>query len=879
MEWCRRTGVQRRMKKRMAKPPRLASRILEIMIREDAICYGAQGDLEEQFHWKKKEHGPFAAHVYYWKQIGSALPYFIKNTCLWSFIMFKNYLKTTFRNTTRHRGYSFINLAGLAMGLACTLLILLWVKDELSYDRFHKNGKNIYRIMSYGTRYMIEGFDGTPAPLAPAIKAEVPGIVNYARFSDVPKLVVRYGDKVFYENRGLIADPSIFEMFSFPFIQGDPRTAFTQPLDVVITETIAAKYFGEENPVGKTLEVEGRPAAVKGVIKDIPRNSHIQFDFLTSYEFIQKISGYGTSWGSFNFVTYLQLEEERDIQEIAKNITAVAERNNCPQVKDGVEFRLQPLSAVYLDSRAAHRNYIEVGDRKYVYVFSIIAFFVLFIACVNFMNLSTARSATRAKEVGMRKTVGASRRQLIMQFFGESLILTLMASVFAMIMVALLLPAFNQLTGKSLNLNLIDMQLVLGLIVIVVLTALIAGSYPAVFLSSFRPVKVLKGMFKSEGKGQAFRRILVITQFSLSIALLIGTSVAYNQLRFLRHAKLGFDRENIVYVPVKENIDKSYDAFKTEILNDSNIYSVAAQYYLFAEDGPFRSTDYDWEGKEEGKEQDIILNLVDYDFIPMLGLELVEGRNFSREYPTDTEQAYILNEEAVKEMGIKDPVGKHFSYGKRKGTIIGVLKNAHFRSLHVKIEPHVFFFLRDVSEATQYGVVLVKINGQKTEEALTAIKGAWEKINPISPFEYHFLDQKYDSLYRKEEKIGTIVNAFTLFAIVISCLGLFGLASFLTEQRTREIGIRKVLGASESGIAFLLSRQFTKWVLVANIFAWPAAYFIMNEWLRSFAYRINISVWLFALSTILAAGIALLTVSLQAIKAARANPIDSLRYE
>jgi ABC-type antimicrobial peptide transport system permease subunit len=837
------------------------------------------GDLEEQFYWMEQEHGLFKARLLYWKQILGALPYFIKNTCLWSFVMFKNYFKTTFRNTTRHKGYSFINLSGLAIGLACTLLILLWVKDELSYDRFHENGKNIYRIMSYGTRYMIEGFDGTPAPLAPAIKAEVPGIVNYARFSDVPKLVVRYGDKVFYENRGLIADPSIFEIFTFPFIQGNPQTAFSQPLDVVITETMAAKYFGEENPVGKTLEIEGRPAAVNGVIKDIPRNSHIQFDFLTSYEFLQKVSLYGTSWGSFNFVTYLQLEENRDIQEIAKNITAVADKNNCPQVKDGVEFRLQPLSSIYLDSRAAHRNYIEVGDRKYVYVFSIIAFFVLFIACVNFMNLSTARSATRAKEVGMRKTVGASRKQLIMQFFGESLILTLMASAIAMILVTLLIPAFNQLTGKDLKLNLIDMQLVFGLIAIVVLTALTSGSYPAVFLSSFRPVKVLKGMFKSEGKGQTFRRILVITQFSLSIALLVGTTVAYKQLRFLRHAKLGFNRENIVYVPVKENIGKSYDAFKADLLNDSNIYSVAAQYYLFAEDGPFRSTDYDWEGKEEGQQQDIILNLVDYDFIPMLGLELMEGRNFSQEYPTDTKQAYILNEEAVKEMGIKDPIGKHFSYGKRRGTIIGVLKNAHFRSLHVEIEPHVFFFLRDVSGATQYGVVLIKINGKKTEEALATIQRSWEKINPISPFEYHFLDQKYDSLYRKEQKIGTILNAFTLLAIVISCLGLFGLASFLTEQRTREIGIRKVLGASESGIAFLLSRQFTKWVLIANLFAWPAAYVVMNEWLKSFAYRININVWLFVFSGILAAGIALLTVSFQAIRAARANPVDSLRYE
>jgi len=793
--------------------------------------------------------------------------------------MLKNYLKIALRNIRRHKGYSFNNIAGLAIGMDCSILILLWVQDELSYDRFHENGKDIYRIMSYGTRYMIEGIDGTPAPLAPAVKEEVPGIGNYARFSDIPKLVFKYGNKVFYETRGLMADPSIFEIFTFPFAQGDPKTALSEPLDIVITETMAKKYFGNENPVGKTMEIEGRPAAVTGVIQDIPHNSHIQFDFLSSYEFIQELTNYGMSWGSFNFVTYLQLEANRDIHEIGKNITAVAAKNNCPQVKDGVEFRLQPLSAIHLDNRAAFRNYCDVGDKKYVYVFSIIGFFILFIACVNFMNLSTARSTTRAKEVGMRKTVGASRRQLIMQFFGESLFLNSMACVFSLTLVSVLLPAFNQVTGKQLKLDLIDVQLVLGLIIIVLLTAVTAGSYPAIYLSSFRPVKVLKGVFKSEGKGQTFRRILVVTQFTLSIALLIGTSVAYNQLRFLRYSKLGFNTENIVYIPVKENIGKGYDAFKAELLNDSNILSVAAQYYLFAEEGAFRTTGYDWEGREEGQEADIILNLVDYDFIPMLDLELVEGRNFSKEYSTDATQAYILNEEAIKEMGMQDPLGKQFSYGKRKGTIIGVLKNAHFRSLHVEIEPHVFFFLNDVSEATQYGVVLIKIDGNKTEEALAKIQGVWKNINPISPFEYHFLDQKYDSLYSKEKKIGTILNAFTLFAIVISCLGLFGLASFLTERRTSEIGIRKVLGASESGIVFLLSKQFTKWVLIANLFAWPAAYFVMNEWLKSFAYRINIGVWAFVLSGLLAVGIALGTVSYQALKAARANPIDSLRYE
>lgn len=866
------------MKKCIDKPPRIAARILEYIIQKD-ILYGAMGDLEEQFYRIKREKGLLKARLIYWKQIGAALPYFIKYSIIWSVIMLRNYLKITFRNTTRHKGYSFINLAGLSIGMACTLMILLWVKNELSYDKFHKNRDNIYRIMSYGTKYMIEGTDGTPAPLGPAIKNEVPGIENYTRFSETSKLVFKYEDKVFYETKGLITDPSFFEMFTFPFVKGDLNTAFLEPFDFVITETLAKKYFGTDDPMGKIIEIEGKPAMVTGVLKDIPKNSHIQFDYLTSFEFINTITGYGTSWGSFNFVTYLQLTPNSSIQDMNQKITAVADKNNCPQVKDGVGFRLQPLSELHLDSRASYRNYSDIGDKKYVYVFSIIAFFVLFIACVNFMNLSTARFTQRAKEVGMRKTVGASRKQLILQFFGESFLMTLMSSVFALVLVIILLPAFNRIAGKELLLVLLDAQFALGLGCIIFLTALIAGSYPAIYLSSFKPVNALRGAFKSQGtKGQIFRRILVVTQFSFSITLLIGIIVVFNQLHFLSHTKLGFNNENIVYIPIKENIGKQYNTFKTELLKDPNIFAASAQYYLFA-DSAFRNTDYDWEGREKDQRVDIILNLVDYDFIPMLDIELAEGRNFSKDHRTDLTQAYILNEQAVKEMGLESPIGKQFSYGKRKGTIVGVMKDAHFRSLHVKIEPHVFFMMEDASEATEYGVVLIKINGEKTKEAIAKIQSVWENINPISPFENRFLDQKYDSLYRKERQVGTILNAFTLFAVFISCLGLFGLASFLTEQRTKEIGIRKVLGATESGIAVQMSKQFIKWVLIANIFAWPAAYFFMNKWLQSFAYRINIGVWVFVLSAVLAVGIALFTVSYQAFKAARANPIDSLRYE
>jgi ABC-type antimicrobial peptide transport system permease subunit len=371
----------------------------------------------------------------------------------------------------------------------------------------------------------------------------------------------------------------------------------------------------------------------------------------------------------------------------------------------------------------------------------------------------------------------------------------------------------------------------------------------------------------------------VVSQFTLSIVLLIGTTIVYRQLRFISHTELGFNKDNVVCVPIKENVGNRYDTFKSELLKDSNILSVSAQYYLFAEEGAFRNTNYDWEGREENQQVDMILNLVDYDFVQLLELELVEGRNFDKKYSTDISGAYILNEQAVKKMGIQSPVGKPFSYGDRKGTIIGIMKDTYFRSLHVKIEPHVFFMLEDVASATQYGVVLIKINGAATREALAKIGRAWAAVNPISPFEFAFLDQKYDNLYRKEKKVGTILNTFTVLALFISCLGLFGMASYLTEQRTKEIGIRKVLGARESGIVALLSKQFTKGVLIANIFAWPSAYFVMGKWLQSFAYRIEIGVLIFLFSGILALGIALLTVGYQVLRASRANPSDSLRYE
>jgi predicted permease len=865
------------MKSKPPRPPKLATWILS----HTAATYEEAsliGDMEEEYIRIAKKSMPLKAKIWYWTQIFISIPPFVKTYFYWSFEMIKNYLKIAWRNIQKHGVFSFINITGLAIGMASCVLILLWVQDELSFDTFHKNRDNIYRVVADWEQNSWKGIEATPAPLAPAVEEAIPEIQQAARCAPHSRLVFQYKDKAFYEDRGLITDPSLFEIYSFAFVEGDPKTAFNKPTDIVITETMAQKYFGNENPIGKTLQLEGRLAAVTGVLRDIPHNSHLQFDFVSSFEFINEISGFSTTWGAYNFVTYVQVHGRANLQEVSQKMTAVGLEYGSPQVKEGLKFRLQPLSEVYLDARSYQLPIVSLGDAKYVLLFTIVAFFILLIACVNFMNLSTARSALRAKEVGMRKTVGARRSQLVKQFFGESLLMTLIAFLFATTLVSLFLPAFNRLSGKHLILSGTDATHLSILLSVVIITGLIAGSYPAVYLSAFRPVAVMKGLKLTQSKGASFRKALVVLQFSLAIMLIFSTLVVSKQLRFIRNAKLGFDKENIVYIPVKENIGKHYDTLKTELLTNPNILSVSAQRYPFAETTWRSSGVFDWEGKDPGRQVDLVYAGVDFDFFETLNLEIIEGRPFSREIPSDRRKGFILNEKAVKKIGLDSPVGKRFAIHKREGTIVGVVKDAHFRSFHHEIEPRVFF-IANMALANDAGLVLIKILGGKTEEALSQIQHVWEDINPVSPFEYHFLDQTYDRLYRSEKRAGTVFSCFAALAIFISCLGLFGLASFMAEQRTKEIGIRKALGASASKIMGIFTREFIRWILIANLIAWPIAYFVMTKLLQIYVYRITIGIDIFIYSGLIAALIAMLTVSYQAFKAARSNPADSLRYE
>lgn len=794
--------------------------------------------------------------------------------------MFGNHLKTAWRNIVKHKVFAAINVIGLAIGLACCLLILFWVQDELGYDRFHENSGRIYRIVSDWTKYKWNGVEGTPAPLAPAIEKELPEIEKTARFATHNRMVFRCGEKAFYEDRGVIVDPAFFEIFRFPFLAGNPKTAFTGPADLVISETLAAKYFGTEDPVGKTIEVEGRPCVVRGVVSDGPGRSTIRFDFASSFAYIDKLSGLSNHWGAFNFSTYLLLKEGVDPAGLGPKITQVGLNHKSPQVVDGVRFRLQPLARLHLDARPFEQAVMDLGDAKSVYLFSIIAICVLLVACVNFVNLATARSSIRAREVGLRKTVGAGRGEIVRQFFGESFLLVCGAFFLALGLVRLLLPAFNRLAGKTMSPNLLRPDFLAGAAAVLAVTGFVAGLYPALVLSGFAPVQVLRRTFASGiGRGSALRKILVVFQFALSIILLIGTVVFARQYHEMRTTDLGFTKENIVQIPVKENIGKNYPAVKTRLAQHPSVLAVTAELYSFAENAYRSSGNFDWEGRAPDQNIDLIYGGIDFEFFEALDMTVLEGRSFSKDRPTDATAAYILNEEAVRRMGIKDPVGKWFSVSKeRKGTIVGVVKNAQFQSFRFKEDPR-FFYIAEMGSADDMGLVLVKIDGSRVREAIAHLRRVWKEFNPVSPFEYRFLDETYDRLYRSELRTNRVFQLFAGLAVFIACLGLLGLASFTAERKTKEIGIRKILGASPRRIVILISGQLTTWILAANLIAWPVAYFALNKLLQAYTYRTSLGAWLFILPSLGAFALAWLTVGGLSLKAAQADPVRSLRHE
>jgi len=782
--------------------------------------------------------------------------------------MLGHYLKTALRHFRRHKGYSFINISGLAIGLACCILILIYVRDELSYDRYHKNAKRIYRLAFTENReYKTVNYPITSGGIAPALIQEVPDVVNAVRFTRPFDRLVTGKDKQFNEQRIFYADASIFEVFSFSLIQGDAKTALAEPSTVVITRDMARKYFGSEDPMGKILTLgAGQDFRVTGVLQEIPLNSHFRFDMLFSMKSLEK--DLAAEWRPSSCYTYLMVKDHfvpSDFEAIFPDFFKKYRVHG-----DQRQFYLQPLTAIHLHSHL-EREIEPNSDIAYVYILSTVALFVLLIACLNFMNLSTARSANRAKEVGMRKVAGAGRARIVRQFLGESILMTALALILALGLIQVFMPAFNKLSGKELTPGLLNPGLmILGLAAIAFVVGAAAGGYPAFFLSAYEPVRVLRGRPKVGSSGSGFRKILVLIQFSLFSFMIIGTVVTRRQLDFIQDKNLGFDKDQVVVVPVEDRgTQKAYPALKTELLRDSKIVSVSA-----ATNVPGMGINHDLflpEGQD--KEETIGHILVDYGYIQTLGLEIKEGRDFSAEYGDAPGTVHLLNEAAAKMLGWESAVGKRLN---QNGRVIGVVKNFHFLSKYQKIDPLVISLL-PASEYIQR--VIIKIRPDPIKEILDFLNDKWRMLVPGRSMNYYFLDEHYEALYRKEQKLSGVFSYFTALAVFIACLGLFGLASFTAEQRKKEIGIRKVLGASAAGLVGFLSMEFTKWVVLANVIACPVAYCIMSRWLRNFAYRISIGAGVFALAVTVAMVIAFFTVSFQAVRAALANPVDSLRYE
>lgn len=777
--------------------------------------------------------------------------------------MLRNYLTVVSRNIVKHKGYSFINIFGLSIGIAGCILILLWVNDELSYDRFHKNADQLYRVVieENGARRVT-----TPSPLAPAAKAEIPGVLDTVRYMNVLGMV-KHGEKSFNEICAF-TEPSFFDMFTAPFIKGNPKNVFSDPLSVVITEEIALKYFADEDPVGQTLNISNKEVTVAGLIKNFPANTHLKAKFLGPYSTLKMLGMPLDNWRLDLCFTYLLLDKEVSHKEVGAKLTRLIQRHR-PGTKASIF--LQPLTRIHLYSDFKY-DVDGHGSIKYVYIFSIMALFLILIACINFMNLTTARAGDRAKEISLRKVVGANRGQLIKQFFYESGSFSLIALVIALLLVKLFLPTFRELTGKELSMDFFTtVYIFLDIIGIVILTGIAAGAYPALFLSSFQPAQVLKGKLK-KSRRSLFRGILVVLQFSISILLIICTLVVSGQLSYINNRDLGFDKSNLIYMKMRKNLEQ-YKSVRQELLRNPNILNAAAADHIPISFG--NETDQlDWEGREPEEKISMQVMSVDYHFLETFKMKIVKGRGFSENYSTDWSEAYIVNETAVKEMDLESPVGKRFAVAGKDGRIIGVVQDFNLSSLHHAIVPVVLKL-----SPKWYSYLCLRVKPVNIPDTIQFLREKWHLIDPGWPFEYNFLDEAIDKMYRTEQRTSEIFIYFTILSILTSCLGLFALASFIVEKRTKEISIRKVFGASGFSVFRLMSKEFVILVAIANLVAWPAAYFTMNKWLLDFAYRSTLGIGTFLAAGITTVIIVIITISSQTIKAARTNLVENLKYE
>ena len=853
------------MNKEKHKPPKIAERLLKILANRKSRS-AIIGDLEEEYTVLSASHGKAHALLWYWKTIILSLPSFIKDHACWSLTMLKNYLKVTQRNLLRNKPAATINILGLAIGMACFILIALWVQDELGYDKFHTNKDDLYLLTITHPNDIVDY--NVPYALAPVLASEYPEIIEYTRIYELDMTTCSFkhqrknGQQVkFYEDKVILVDPCFFSMFTFSFVNGDPKTALENPNSLVLREETARKYFGEDDPLGKKLTFNNREdLIVTGVVR-VPSNSHIQFDFLSPLE-----EDLATNW-NWKDQSFVLLDKNANLEDFRSKIEGAFHKHYPDKFPGIFRVDIMPMTKVHL----------SFGRMTYVYIFSVIAVFILFIACINYMNLTTASSSNRAKEVGLRKVVGAKRIHLIYQFLGESIFMSLFAFVLSLLFVKMALPVLNTLTSKQLTFFLTQSPtLYVFLVFLILIVGLVSGSYPALFLTRILPVDTLRASFHFKNNRSLFRVVSVIGQFTISVLLIVCTAVVFKQLNYVQNRPLGFNTDHVLKLPFNTDLKRRYPVFRNELLRNPNILAVAAGQSVPYNDD-YKTQGVVWDSKDPDFVPNIRYSITDADFIHLFEIELLEGRSFDRSNVSDRLN-FVINQAAAKYMGLDSPVGKRLRFWGQEGQIIGVVKDFHHVSLHREIMPQLFTINpRYAANALKY--VFVKINAVNIPDTMRHIQEISAKHAPNYPVKYDFLDQGIGSLYQSEQKLGEIFTYFAMLAIFISCLGIFGLSAFSVEQRTKEIGIRKILGSSLSGITLLLSKEFSRWILLANIFAWPIAYYAMHKWLENFAYRTGIDAVLFLMAGGLSLVMASLPVGYHALKAATADPVDALRYE
>ena len=790
--------------------------------------------------------------------------------------MIYSYLKIALRNIWRHRLVSFITIFGLALGLAGSMFIFLWVYDELSFDRFNKLGERLYKVeedQPYTNGVFHVGV--TPWPSGPVWKEKIPEIENSCRVTETGSILLRKDEKVFNEEKVMAADTSFFNMFTYPLVQGNPLLVLHEPLSIVLSEEMAGKYFGKEDAMGKNLQLNNSDVyRVTGIMKKMPANSTFTADFIIPFEYMKKSRWYSDQWANNSIATYILLAKGSKTDAVNDKLTKIAREHN---PESNTRFVVFPYLRSHLHSYWGFGH--PPGAIVYIWIFSSIALLVLIIACINFMNLSTARSASRAKETGLRKLNGAYKQDAVIQFFGESFLHAFAGMILAFAFVALLLGPFNNLSGKTFNASiLIKPAFVLSIFLITVFTALLAGSYPAFVLSSFNPIDTLKSGMSGGTRGGLFRKITVVVQFSISIILILFTIVTYRQLKFMQSKSIGFDKENLIYVQIKGTMTESYPRIRQEYLNDPSVIVVTASTNPPQDIGS-NSDNIWWEGKSPDQHTLVSMAGIDFDYVETMGIKMKSGRSFSRAFsvdiPHDSSGTFLINEQLEKLMGTEDAVGKVMKFGDTRGLIVGVMKDFNFQSLRSKVEPLALWIWPDKF----FSYIFFRVRPGNLHKTLAGIETSWKRVMPLYPFDYHFIDQEIEKTYRVEERTGSLLKYFSVLAILIASIGLFGLATYTVEQRRRELGLRKVLGASGRSIFRLVSGEFIKLLLIASLISVPISLFMLHKYLSNYGYHINLDPMIFLIALMISALVALIAISYQMITAINADPAKSLKYE